>query len=139
MKRLLIGKRLRCLSLLTVVHLSIQINTASQNGATDGCHLESITWLDNIRITESATNSTMSIVATLLNVHPNPANGKVYLKSSEYNGSIFTVTDLMGRVADQGVVADNKVNLSHIGTNIIRLHTANQGTAIIKVTNLGLE
>lgn len=119
--------------------MSIQINAASQNGATDGCHLESITWLDNIRITESATNSTMLIEPTLLNVHPNPTNGEVYLKSSEYNGSTFIVTDLMGRVVDQGIVADNKVNLSHIGLNIICLHTANQGTAIIKVTNLGLE
>lgn len=119
--------------------MSIQINAASQNGATDGCHLESIIWLDDLRITESSTNSTKSIETTLLNVYPNPTNGKVYFKKSEYNGSIFTVTDLMGRIVHQGIVADNKINLSHIGLNIIRLHTANQATAIIKVINLGLE
>ena len=37
--------------------MSININAASQNGATDGCHLESIVWLDDLRITDSSTNS----------------------------------------------------------------------------------
>ena len=74
-----------------------------------------------------------------MNVSPNPANGKLYFRSSVYNGSFFTVTDLMGRKVTQGIVSNNEINLSHIGMNIINLHIANQATAIIKVINLGLE
>ena len=119
--------------------MSIRINGASQNGALDGCNLESIVWLDNLKISESSTNSTKLIGTTRLNAYPNPANGKIYFESFEYNGSFFTVTDLMGRKVANGIISGNEINLSHIGMNIIHLHTANQATDIIKVINLGLE
>lgn len=106
--------------------LSIQIDAASQNGALDGCNLESIVWLDDLRIDQATSlNVSTNNLEEFLG-YPNPTNGVFTLSSSGFNGQVYKITDLMNKEIQSGVVLDEQIILEHNGWNIIQIISDDQ-------------
>ena len=117
--------------------MSIKINAASQNGGLDDCNLISKIWIDDMRIGESSVNNSNSLGFEDVLMYPNPTNGVVHFKNLKPTEAYYTVTDVIGKVLQEGELESNRISLQATGLNIIRIESNDGQQLVLKVFNLG--
>ncbi len=113
--------------------LSISIDAASQNGGLDDCQLESIVWIDNLRIEQSSVLDVDQVMIDLIVAQPNPTDDLIKLSTTMLNGNSFEVKDIMGRTVQRGTVENEQITLNRNGLNVIHIARKGVEPIILKV------
>ncbi len=117
--------------------LSIHIWGGAINGAADGCHNQSVSWIDGFEIKDSEISNTRTIHKPEISVFPIPSTGKLQLKGAVELFKTYKVFDLTGRELESGIIQESKINLTSKGMLLLVLETADavNEKKVFKVVN----
>lgn len=102
--------------------ISISIEGASQNGALDGCNLNSQVWIDALRIAQSTTVDVLDLSTEEIQFFPNPTIGMITLSTYEMHNNYFSVTNTTGKIIQEGIVVNDQIILKNGGLNFLTIY-----------------
>ena len=104
--------------------IDLSIIGSAANGAADGCHDQSIIWIDSIYIDErGATGTRNQILDANYKVFPNPADGFITIQGKIDHYKIF---DNTGKLLQSGKLEDPTLQLPQPGFLILELQVGKQ-------------
>lgn len=112
--------------------LSIYIYAGAENGATDGCHFQSISWVDGIRIkTIAGYEPKPENDPADVTVFPNPSNGTIQIDPPNGRFDKYQIIDNLGRMIQEGRLMNSTILFESKGVFWLRLFQSD-GKAITK-------
>ncbi|MEM1325409.1 MAG: T9SS type A sorting domain-containing protein [Bacteroidota bacterium] len=109
--------------------LTIQIFGGALNGAADGCHNRSISWVDGIGIAETEiinSNSELTTENSKVLIFPNPSNGIIDVVQSKNKITNYQLYSLGGKLIEIGRLNGERVILKNRQKGIFVLILTNE-------------
>ena len=103
------------------------------NGATDGCVVRSVSWLDGLEIKDGSPTSINYIENPAINISPNPSFGEIEIQGDWGKYQSYQVYDLLGKELENGNLQSSELNLKSKGILFLILKSHNGNQSVFKI------